>query len=340
MGIDLSVLSTEINEKDITRIKILPYGEYSAKDGRPEVADNFVLKDDNAKEIVNQINISKEDLLIDYEHLSLHADSNGVPGIAAGWFSTAEYVKGEGIYALGVKWTKKAKKLIKNLEFRYLSPVILSERKTGIIRAIKMVALVNRPALEGLEDLSSLSELAVNKFSTINKGDKVDATQHNKEFLESIGLSEDASLDQISDKIKKDQECAVKKALAAHSLSEKNEHEKGSTEIQAKVISDLSDKINALEKQLEQSQLSAIISNNKGKLSTPSLVEWAETLTVDQLNSFLKGAVDTSYLSQKQTTVMFKDKNDKEHALNEDELSVISSLGITKEQYLKSKGAS
>jgi phage I-like protein len=342
MTIELSILSTEIDKKDITRIKILPDGEYSSKDGRPLTADNFILNENNALSIVKNINDAPEDIMIDYEHLSLSSDSNGVAGIAAGWFSKVEYVKGEGIYALGVKWTKKAKKHIKNLEFRYLSPVILSEKKTGIIRALKMLALVNRPALDNLEDLAALSELANNKFLTTKKGDKVDK-QH-IEFLKSIGLDETATLSDVSAKIKADQDAIVLDALKEHKktlpLKPDDGNNKGnlSKELEAKVIAELSEKVNSLSKELEQSKLSSIISANKAKLSTENLVKWAETLTVDALNQFLENAVDVSALSQLQQTTTFTDKDKKEHTLSPEETEVISALGITKEQYFNSKG--
>lgn len=65
-----------------------------------------------------------------------------------------------GLYATGLRWTDRAAALIRAQEYRYISPVIAWDRQTGEVRAVLMAALTNRPALDGLTDLTPLAALA------------------------------------------------------------------------------------------------------------------------------------------------------------------------------------
>ncbi|TVP15760.1 phage protease [Shewanella sp. KCT] len=124
-----------------SRIKLLPIERrFTATDGR-----QFLLE--SPEEVVaNSIRQSVE-MSIDYEH-SLMSDSTE-PKPAAGWITNLR-AESDGIYG-DVKWTPKAQEMVKNKEYRYLSPVLSFEKHEGEVLAIRRivnVALTNNPALE------------------------------------------------------------------------------------------------------------------------------------------------------------------------------------------------
>ena len=85
------------------------------------------------------------DLPVDYEHQGEHAVKNGKPAPAAGWiertFARDGAVWGE------VAWTRRASKMIREREYRFISPVFAYHPVTRVIRAVCGAGLTNDPAL-------------------------------------------------------------------------------------------------------------------------------------------------------------------------------------------------
>src|SRR5574337_423937 len=133
-------------------IKLLPAGEFRARDGRPKGLPAWKMGPESAARIIAILEDSNVRVPIDYEHQSLKANENGQPAPAAGWFKTAEWRDGDGLYATDVEWTEKARAMIQNGEYLYLSPVIAFDRDTGAITSLMGAALTNNPALDGLEE--------------------------------------------------------------------------------------------------------------------------------------------------------------------------------------------
>ncbi len=90
-------------------------------------------------------------LIVDYEHASMGGDfaprSGEAP--AAGWIERLEYVPGRGLFGL-VRWTDRARSLIRADEYRYISPELLIGTSDRRVIGIQAAALVNRPALPNL----------------------------------------------------------------------------------------------------------------------------------------------------------------------------------------------
>ncbi|TMP27201.1 phage scaffold protein [Pseudoalteromonas rubra] len=161
-GVAVCKLSADINEQGVSpRVQLMPDGPFkSHHDGRPgDVASGHWLLDDTAWQFL-QANaaLRNNDYHFDYEHQTMLAESNGQPAPASGWFKPAdiEYVPGQGLFALNVKWTKRASDLIKNDEYRYVSPVFSYDKQTGRPVALKHFALTNDPALDGLSQVVAL----------------------------------------------------------------------------------------------------------------------------------------------------------------------------------------
>lgn len=67
----LAACSFEVQPKD-GRIQLLPYGEFRAIDGRPHDAPAWYLTEENGRDVVSCANASRNQLVVDYEHQTLH----------------------------------------------------------------------------------------------------------------------------------------------------------------------------------------------------------------------------------------------------------------------------
>ena len=137
-------------------------------------------------------------LPIDYEHAQAHRAPEGEEAPAAGWIDKLEVRNGE-IWG-HVEWTERAAKMIRDREYRFLSPDFLVLKEDETIVALSGAGLVNRPALH-LQALARRS-----------KGAPLQETTMNKALCRRLGLAEGASEEVIIaaiDKRDKDHETAL-----------------------------------------------------------------------------------------------------------------------------------
>ncbi|MBF9050534.1 hypothetical protein GTA62_15265 [Roseobacter sp. HKCCD9010] len=122
-----------------TVIHLLPLGTFRGRDGRS-------WKLDNPHHLIAQFRSRKIDLVVDYEH---QADDPGRkktgPVPAAGWITELE-ARPDGIWG-HVKWTDTAAKLIKEREYRFISPTFKYAPVTGKVVFLKGASLVHEPNL-------------------------------------------------------------------------------------------------------------------------------------------------------------------------------------------------
>ncbi len=143
----------------VAEIQLLPAGEFATIDGRPEKGKKWRLDRAAAERLIAFHAERANDLVIDYEHQSLRAPDNGQPAPAAGWYKRLEWREGKGLFATDVRWTDRAKEMIAAGEYRFVSPVILYDKKTLVPLALGPAALVNVPAIDGMQEVA-LSALA------------------------------------------------------------------------------------------------------------------------------------------------------------------------------------
>ncbi len=143
-------------------VRLLPAGEFRAADGsgRPTDAPHWRVDGEIAAALIAQHAARQSRRVVDYEHQTLRAASNGKPAPAAGWIDGLEWREGDGLYAT-VEWTESAAAMIAAGEYRYLSPVFPYDA-TGRVLDIRHAALTNDPGLDGLTDLAALSALMAN----------------------------------------------------------------------------------------------------------------------------------------------------------------------------------
>lgn len=131
--------------------QLLPAGSFAARDGRPGLGRSWHVNDAQGRRLAADINAvaEKTPIVIDYEHQTLRAEANGQPAPAAGWITRVEWRAGQGLFA-AVNWTDAAKARIASGEYRYISPVITAD-EAGTVVGMHLAALVNHPALLGME---------------------------------------------------------------------------------------------------------------------------------------------------------------------------------------------
>lgn len=134
-------------------VRILPAGDFRARDGRPEGLGGWRLDAGIASNVVALATRRQDDFVIDYEHQTL----TGKEAPAAGWFKRLEWREGKGLYMSGITWTERARAMIAACEYRYISPVFRFDKHTGAVQEVVNVALTNNPALNGLTDLAAAS---------------------------------------------------------------------------------------------------------------------------------------------------------------------------------------
>lgn len=170
----IAALALAITQATQNEIQLLPAGEFSAVDGRPDdvPGGKWMLTAELATTIADQVAAAKTDLVIDYEHQTLRSAKNGQPAPASGWFGRVEW-RDDGLYAVDVRWTKAAAEMIANEEYRYISPVF-AYNKRGEVTQLLHAALTNTPALDELDEVllaaaSRLASLSTSETTTVDE---------------------------------------------------------------------------------------------------------------------------------------------------------------------------
>lgn len=176
LGFAACRFASEVNEQGISeRVMVMPDGYFKSHDGRPfDVPANAWLLDQAAYELLKSTASTRtNDYHFDYEHQTLHAEENGKPAPASGWFnpSDLEYVPGEGLYALNVRWTHSARAHLKNDEYRFISPVFHYDKQTGRPTKLRHFALTNDPAVDGMDKVAVLKSALTNTKTNPDNGD-------------------------------------------------------------------------------------------------------------------------------------------------------------------------
>lgn len=312
-----------------SKIKILPYGNVESRKGPFKVdKESYNLIEQYFKE-------RKLDIVIDYEHQTLE----GVQAPAAGWIKGLSFKPEDGIYAK-VEWTDKAKEYLKNKEYRYLSPVILKRKEDGRAVQLHSVGLTNTPAIDGMEAI-------VNKLNEyeINGGKEMEL----KQIAEALGLTEDATIEQILEAIKtlinskamKDEPktVACKEVLEALELKE----DATVAEITGKIISlknpagyVSTEEFLKLKAAIEKKESNDLVqvALSEGKI-TPAQKNWAEQIAMKDPEGFKE------FLKSAPVVVDLKEVNYKKEEKKKDpelELSINKMLGIKAEDVKKYGG--
>lgn len=129
------------------RVLLVPWGDITNLNG-----ERFIVNEESARRIAEQLAANTVRKAFDYAH-DIEGNNEKLPGyeqIAAGWIAPQiESVPGEGIYVHS-EWTPRAAELIKNKEFRYVSPVVVYRKSDKVVIGIDSAALTNKPAIPNM----------------------------------------------------------------------------------------------------------------------------------------------------------------------------------------------
>lgn len=193
------------------RIMLLPIGALEPRDGRKP----WLIEDRaHAEAIVQatQERLGKTALMIDYDHQSRRAPAVAGRAPAAGWVEPDGLsVEDDGIYG-DVEWTSQARAELKDRHYRYISPDF-GHRKDGRVTRIFAAALTNTPALEMSAVASQSDEETPNMDKIIQKlglaadSDEdaivaaIDGLQNSTSLVaiaSALSLADDASAEEIA----------------------------------------------------------------------------------------------------------------------------------------------
>ena len=180
------------------KIKILPVGMVESQKG-----DFFVDKESFLlmKEDMQNHGV---DVVIDYEHQTL----KDCQAPASGWVKDLTYTP-DAIVAK-VEWTPKAKQYLKDKEYRYLSPVIMTRK--GDKKAVKLhsLALTNTPAINNMFPIINRAPLPDEE----DDNNLIDGSEDRKDkknvkrgildmrkIIELLKISEDATEEQVMNEL-------------------------------------------------------------------------------------------------------------------------------------------
>ena len=122
--------------------------------------ENMELNEKSAAAVIEHFDKAGVDLPIDYHHATVKEETGKAEKApAAGWIKAGslEYIPGDGLYG-SVTWNAEAKAEIEAEEYKYLSPVVLSNEEDEIV-LLHSVALTNRPRTTDQIELLKAAEL-------------------------------------------------------------------------------------------------------------------------------------------------------------------------------------
>lgn len=128
-------------------VRLLPLGLVHSTKG------DFLVDNESFRSIRCKFTDRQLQIPIDYEHQTL----KDMQAPAAGWIKDI-VLKSDGIYG-AVEWTERAAEYLKNREYRYLSPVILTQGKDRRVVALHSAALTNTPAIDAMTPIACSDKL-------------------------------------------------------------------------------------------------------------------------------------------------------------------------------------
>lgn len=135
-----------------TEVRLFAFGENPTEKGV------FLLSKADASTCLQAWKNRGTDLSWDYEHAVVKDGADNAP--AAAWCGLE--VRKDGLWAVNIRWTNRARQLIEAKEYRYFSPLFEHDDAGHVLNIIN-VALTNTPATWGIQPLIAASALSVTR---------------------------------------------------------------------------------------------------------------------------------------------------------------------------------
>jgi phage I-like protein len=157
-------------------VHLLPAGKIETVDKRgPFLLD----AGDAAAVITNSLKSSPDGkLVIDINHATDVAAPAGGASPAQGWIEELQH-RADGLYGR-VSWTEAGKAALADRAYRFISPVIVAAKSTGKVVAVLRASLTNNPNLRGLTPVLNATQNTENDMDLL------------KQLLSQLGLPDTA----------------------------------------------------------------------------------------------------------------------------------------------------
>lgn len=314
--------------------RLIPAGKFTAPRGALAGSGPWFLDEAAAKPIIERAAARSTDIVIDYEHQTLLSEENGKPAPASGWIDHASLEwREDGLYGR-VKWTAAAKAAIEADEYRYLSPVFPYAPKTGTVLDLFHVGLVNNPAIDSAIPALAAARMGSGTYDPTHEEDTVDR----EELIKLLGLDADASDEQITaaiNALKTKAEGADQAVAAAKAGAAKPDMSKF---VPVEVFQEQGQQLAALRASHGQSELDKLIQEglDDGRIPGKATADWLKPQGLAACKAYLAGAQPIAALRGSQTGGKKPDEEaGKDGDLNESELAVCKSMGISPDEYRK-----
>lgn len=336
---DVPNTAPKVAPKELPKsLLVCPWGESKVQSGKIIV---------NAKTLENlqqwQELHKRVEVALDFEHATTAPLAERKEPIKVAGYGKLRGVANEGIYYDPTVWTPEGEEFYAGGHYRDISPVVVTELKTGEVIGIVAVALTRAGQIDGLNAYA----LSAQEFSALNNGGKkptaggTPAPQPTKNMdyksilLAALGLPAGATDDEIK---------AAATSLNARLEKLKEQNKQTGTPPEGANISELSAKVETLQSTIEQltktNELSAKTlliegATSQGKnlaISKEKLMTWTLSALSDYVEALPTGAVKITPSgagAEKVATTQI--------SLSADESSVCRQLNLTPEEYAAQK---
>lgn len=173
----------------LVMLQVTPAGTFKPNDGRDLQPGAWHIDAASAQNVIARFKAHTKPSVIDYEHQTLHKETNGQPAPAAGWFRDLRWIDGRGLFAVA-ELTQRARDHIDADEYLYFSPVFEYDAVTGVVLDVHMGALTNTPGISGMEPLSLVAAASAAFLPQATTPQEPSVNPLLKALLAALGLPE------------------------------------------------------------------------------------------------------------------------------------------------------
>lgn len=362
-GVALAALSFALgapDAKNVVAVQLTPAGEFTPSDGRPMKVRAWHIDAASAARVIDRLHKRRTRPVVDYEHQTLLKEKNGQPAPAAGWITDLTWSDGQGLFAT-VQLTQRAAEAIAAGEYRYVSPVFTYD-SSGAVLDIRMAALTNTPAIDGMQplELEAAANFLLESENVMHE--KLMATLASALNLDAATATEEELIAAATARFAVDPLVAIRTALGADATADGAALVAACTALKAKaeatasaaapdpakfvpveVVRDLQTQVATLTAKQIDGEVGDLVAQGlaDGRL-LPAQKEWATALgkkDVAALTAYLASAEPIAALRATQTRGAPPPTGTGKHGLTADELAVCNACGIEPEAFAKTKAA-
>ncbi|MEA9439262.1 phage protease [Aeromonas caviae] len=362
-ALGLAVLDAALGPSEDGWYQLLPVGPFKARDGRPfdVPGGHWQLDKSIATTLINRAKALGQDILIDYDHQTLHIEKTGKEAPAAGWFNgdEIEWREGQGLF-IKPRWTDRAAALVAAKEYRFLSAVFPYDAQ-GRPLELRMAAITNDPGVVGMQALAALSALPASQPGQLaNPSKETSMNELLKKLLAKLGieLTGDPTdeqlqkalteLDSLQASAKKAPELEAALTAEKASLAALKAQPGGQVDLAQFVpvatYNALVTQVASLSAKVETTDAATLIkeARTQGKVVAAEeeyLTAYAAQKGVAALKALLEPRPAIAALSASQTTQVTLPEKKGDAALSADDKYAADQLGISHEEFAKAKQA-